>query len=92
MSDSLFKGNRNHIQAWKEIYERHEAIGAEAGSHYPDQVPEQVLELLPHAVKGVLSYYTPEVLKPTTTTLPPVIWFPDIHKGRYKGFYFKSIM
>ena len=45
------------------------------------EVPDEVMELLPHAVKGVLSHYHPDILTTTTTQLPPVVWFPDLSQG-----------
>ena len=68
--------------------------------HEKQGVPQEVLQLLPSAVKGVYSHYSHahnNVNPPTTTIPPPVVWFPDLNKGEcgrcLNGFiYFASVI
>ncbi|XP_045104605.1 uncharacterized protein LOC123500048 [Portunus trituberculatus] len=50
--------------------------------HEEQGVPQEVLQLLPSAVKGVYSHYSHvhTAAQPTTTIPPPVVWFPDLNK------------
>ncbi|XP_063865724.1 uncharacterized protein LOC135103441 [Scylla paramamosain] len=57
-------------------------------AHEEQGVPQEVLNLLPSAVKGVYSHFSHAhahpaahpAAQPATTTTPPVVWFPDLNK------------
>ncbi|XP_042875932.1 uncharacterized protein LOC122255726 [Penaeus japonicus] len=44
-----------------------------------EDIPLEVLQVLPDAVKGVYARYGPSPPAPTTTAKPPVVWFPDLN-------------
>ncbi|XP_069994194.1 uncharacterized protein [Penaeus vannamei] len=49
------------------------------GAAGAEDIPLEVLQVLPDAVKGVYARYAPPPAAPASTAKPPVVWFPDLN-------------
>lgn len=55
------------------------------GAAGAEDIPLEVLQVLPDAVKGVYARYAPPPAAPASTAKPPVVWFPDLNAGTTAG-------